>query len=76
MDPKGSLLSRSVRHEEEDLKMPGKAPKLDASVSAAFEAWVTMGAPDPRDEPTQTAQSGRNVGALSGAKRIFLLITT
>jgi hypothetical protein len=56
-DPKGSLLLRSIRHEEDDLKMPSKAPKLDAAVIADFEAWVKMGAPDPRDEPSKTAQS-------------------
>lgn len=62
-DTKNSLLLRSIRHEEEDLKMPSKAPKLDAAVIADFEAWVKMGAPDPRDEPSKTAQSEGNSGA-------------
>ena len=62
-DINGSLLLRSIRHEEEDLKMPSKAPKLDAAVIADFEAWVKMGAPDPREEPSKTAQSEGNSGA-------------
>src|SRR5207237_929031 len=36
-----------LRHGD-DLRMPPKG-KLPASVLADFEAWVTMGAPDPRD---------------------------
>ncbi|MEI7774268.1 MAG: PSD1 and planctomycete cytochrome C domain-containing protein [Verrucomicrobiota bacterium] len=67
-DPKGSLLLRSIRHEEDDLKMPSKAPKLDAAVIADFEAWVKMGAPDPRDEPSKTTESGGNSGGNSGSK--------
>jgi hypothetical protein len=57
-DVKGSLLLRSIRHEDADLKMPSKAPKLDAAVIADFEAWVKMGAPDPRDEPAKQAHAG------------------
>jgi hypothetical protein len=57
-DPKESLLLRTIRHEEEDLKMPSKAPKLDAAVIADFEAWVKMGAPDPRDTPAKSGESG------------------
>ena len=67
-DPKGSLLLRSIRHEEVDLKMPSKAPKLDAAVIADFEAWVKMGAPDPRDEPSKTAQSDGKSGGKPAAK--------
>ncbi len=50
-DAGASLLIRSIRHEEPDLKMPAKAPKLDDKVISDFEKWVDMGAPDPRDEP-------------------------
>jgi hypothetical protein len=56
-DPKESLLLRTIRHEEEDLKMPSKAPKLDPAVIADFEAWVKMGAPDPRDTPAKSGES-------------------
>jgi len=67
-DPKGSSLLRSIRHEEDDLKMPSKAPKFDAAVIADFEAWVKMGAPDPRDEPSKTAESEGKSGGKSAAK--------
>jgi len=43
---KGSLLIAALRHE--DLRMPPKG-KLSDAVIADFEAWVAMGAPDPRD---------------------------
>jgi hypothetical protein len=56
-NPKGSLLMRSIRHEEPDLKMPSKAPKLDAAVLADFEQWIAGGAPDPREEPSAAAAS-------------------
>jgi hypothetical protein len=50
-DPAKSLLLRTIRHLEPDLKMPDKAPKLDESVAAHFSQWIVMGAPDPRDKP-------------------------
>ena len=43
---KKSLLLEALRHES--FEMPPKA-KLPARVIADFEAWVKMGAPDPRD---------------------------
>ena len=49
--PTESLLLRSIRHEEPDLKMPDKAPKLDDAVLKDFAQWIAMGAPDPRDSP-------------------------
>ena len=54
-DPEGSLLLRSIKHLEPELKMPEKAPKLDDSVLANFTRWIAMGAPDPRDEPPLAA---------------------
>ena len=48
-NPEASLLIRTMRHEEEDLEMPPKKPKLPDPVIADFVAWVKMGAPDPRD---------------------------
>jgi len=44
-----SLLIRTVLHEEEDLEMPPKKPKLPEAVIADLVAWVQMGAPDPRE---------------------------
>ena len=45
--PGKSLLIQSIRHADEDLKMPEKK-KLTAEQIADFEKWVAMGAPDPR----------------------------
>ncbi|NNE90924.1 MAG: DUF1553 domain-containing protein [Verrucomicrobiales bacterium] len=55
-DPENSLLIQAIRHEHEDLKMPGKSEKLPASSIALFEKWVRDGASDPR--VTDIAQSG------------------
>ena len=64
-----SLLIKSIRHEDPDLKMPAKSPKLDDKVIADFEKWVNMGAPDPRDEPP-AAQGGKPAWAdLLAARR-------
>ena len=50
-DPDKSLLIQAVRYTDEDLQMPPKdeGGKLSADQIAALEAWVKMGAPDPRD---------------------------
>jgi hypothetical protein len=44
---KGTLL-KALRHDGA-VKMPNEQKKLPDSVIADFEAWVKMGAPDPRD---------------------------
>lgn len=43
----GTLL-KALRYTDEEMKMPPKG-KLSDQVLADFEAWVKMGAPDPRD---------------------------
>ncbi len=53
-DPAKSLLLKSIRHEDPDLKMPQKRPKLSDAAIADFEKWIADGAPDPRDEPPKT----------------------
>jgi Protein of unknown function (DUF1553)/Protein of unknown function (DUF1549)/Planctomycete cytochrome C len=45
--PGESLLMKALRHEG-DLRMP-RDGKLPPAVVADFEAWIKMGAPDPRD---------------------------
>ena len=50
-EPAKSLLLKSIRHEDPDLKMPQKRPKLSDAAIADFEKWIALGAPDPRDEP-------------------------
>lgn len=54
-DPKKSLLIQAITHENAEIKMPKKRPKLDAAVIDDFIAWVKMGAPDPRNEPSVVA---------------------
>jgi mono/diheme cytochrome c family protein len=51
-DPEKSLLIKAIRYTDENLQMPPKGKKLSAEQIADFEAWVKMGAPDPR---TKTA---------------------
>src|SRR5438105_2477739 len=47
-DPEKSLLIKAVRYTDENLQMPPKNKKLAAEQIADLEAWVKMGAPDPR----------------------------
>ncbi len=54
--PGESLLLRTVRHLEPDLKMPKNGPKLEERVVRDFEKWIAMGAPDPRDAPPSAAE--------------------
>src|SRR5947209_5567058 len=44
--PQESLLLAAIRHD--DLQMPPNK-KLPSAVIADFEAWIKMGAPDPRE---------------------------
>lgn len=48
-DPRASRLLKVVKHEDPDLTMPPKQPRLDASIIADLERWIEMGAPDPRE---------------------------
>jgi len=50
-DPEKSLLIKAVRYTNEDLQMPpakGGGGKLNSKLITDLEAWVKMGAPDPR----------------------------
>ncbi len=51
--PEKSLLMTAVRYEDDGLKMPPKG-KLPAATIADLEAWIKMGAPDPRLEKPKT----------------------
>ena len=49
-----SYLMTTIRHQEEDMEMPAKKPKLSDQVIANFAKWIDMGAPDPRlSQPTK-----------------------
>jgi mono/diheme cytochrome c family protein len=47
-DPEKSLLIKAIRYTDENLQMPPKGKKLTAEQITHLEAWVKMGAPDPR----------------------------
>ena len=47
-DPDASLLIKAVRYTDSDLQMPPRGHKLSDAQIADLEAWVKMGAPDPR----------------------------
>ena len=51
-DPERSSLIRAIRYTDDALQMPPKNKKLPDVVIAHLEAWVKMGAPDPRDVAT------------------------
>ncbi len=53
--PGASTLLRVLRHEEGVSNMPAEE-KLDEEVVLAFEQWIRLGAPDPRDGTAPTAQ--------------------
>jgi hypothetical protein len=50
-DPNQSLLIRAVTHRDTTLRMPPDEKLSDDEIES-LRAWVTMGAPDPRDENT------------------------
>src|SRR5262245_26654301 len=58
--PDESLIVTAVRHSDKDLKMPPSG-KLPASAIASIEAWVKMGAPDPRAASTPAAGATTNI---------------
>ena len=55
-EPAESILLQAIRHEDPDLRMPAGGPKLEPSVIADFERWISLGAADPRDAPPTTAE--------------------
>lgn len=55
-DPKKSLLLTAISHTNPDLEMPPKKAQLPKAVIADFEAWIKMGAPDPRQTTGKTAE--------------------
>jgi mono/diheme cytochrome c family protein len=56
-DPDKSLIIKAIRYTDENLQMPPKGKKLTAEQIAHLEAWVKMGAPDPRVAKTKTGQA-------------------
>jgi hypothetical protein len=65
--PDDSLLLKAVRYTDDALKMPPKG-KLPDAVIADLEAWVKMGAPDPRDAGA-TGKSARTWDEMLATRR-------
>jgi len=61
-DPEKSLLIKAVRHADPEFKMPPKK-KLPAQAVADLEAWVKMGAPDPRGGDAPPAKKSADLPA-------------
>lgn len=57
-DPNGSLLIRAIRYTDPKVQMP-PAGQLPAERVRDFEAWVKMGAPDPRAQGTSAQVSSQ-----------------
>src|SRR5688572_30378517 len=53
--PDKSLLIKAIRYTDENLQMPPKGKKLTLEQIAHLEAWIKMGAPDPRVAKTSVA---------------------
>jgi hypothetical protein len=57
-DSDKSLLVKAVRYTDEHLQMPPKGKKLSSQEVHDLEAWVKMGAPDPRTGETKPLAGG------------------
>jgi mono/diheme cytochrome c family protein len=66
-DPDQSLLIKAVRYTDEDMQMPPSqsGKQLQASQIADLEAWVKMGAPDPRSVAAPRADIAKIAGGLT-----------
>jgi cytochrome c553 len=64
-NPARSKLMLSLNHKNPDTAMPPKG-KLPDSVIADFEAWVKMGAPDPRDGKAAVAPKKYEIDLVKG----------
>jgi cytochrome c553 len=56
-DSDASLLIEAVRYTNPDLEMPPKGKRLERQQVLDLEAWVTVGAPDPRTSEAPRAAS-------------------
>src|SRR5262249_549420 len=55
--PEKSLLIKAVRYTDENLQMPPKGKQLTPAQVQDLEAWVRMGAPDPRTGTNQATKA-------------------
>ena len=66
-DPDASVLIRAIRYTNVDLLMPPTG-KLSAEEIEDFEAWVRMGAPDPRSEQIESVAPQESIDLAEGRK--------
>ena len=66
-DPDASLLIRAIRYADLDLKMPPTG-KLSVEEIEDFEAWVRMGAPDPRTDQAESMAPQDGIDLAEGRK--------
>ncbi|MCI0539449.1 MAG: DUF1553 domain-containing protein [Verrucomicrobiales bacterium] len=69
-DTEKSLLLRAVRHDDPDLAMPPKKPKLPDTIIADLTVWVKAGAPDPRDGTGETRRGDKSWWSLRALDRV------
>ncbi len=67
--PHESVLLKSLRHEDDELKMPKAGAKLDDSAIADIQKWIAMGAPDPRESAPTADQLRADTDWAAVAKR-------
>jgi mono/diheme cytochrome c family protein len=66
-DPEKSRLIEAVRYKNQELQMPPKSP-LSGEQVRDLEAWVKMGAPDPRVKAAKAAPAKRVIDVAEGRK--------
>jgi cytochrome c553 len=69
-NPEKSLLIQAIRYKNEDLQMPPKEKLSDARI-ADLEAWVKMGAPDPRSGAAKPAPATTTTTAPAAAASAY-----
>ena len=72
-DPEKSLLIKAIRYTDEKLQMP-PAGQLSPEQIADFEAWVKIGAPDPRVTPTAASWQPSDAARRSPLERTVIAI--
>ncbi len=71
-DPDKSLLIKAIRYTDENLQMPPKGKKLSAEQISHLEAWVKMGAPDPRVSGTSAHPDPKSIAERARSHWAFL----
>jgi cytochrome c553 len=70
-DPDASILIAAIAHSDPDLEMPPNAERLADSVIADIEAWIRMGASDPRESHAGAASVARPPVDIESGRRFW-----